>query len=249
MSQSKENKNFSSDWLKYFMGKYDMTLEESALLRLLHSTEHTYAERKTIGDDKKDWIKTVVAFANTLDPSQEGILFIGVTDEGEIQANNPNLDKLQITFSQQMRNVYPSVYHTTKIVKEGDRECLAVIVPGSPSKPHFAGPLYLRDGSQTLVATAEQYESLLAARTTKSRELQQWISRDITLVEFQRYAGIHYLVGKQTKQATVIACNQFYVTVSIEGRLDSYPLASFEIAYDHSHSRLQIERTLAETRH
>lgn len=238
---------FSSGRLNYFAGVCNMTSDESALMRLLHSTEHTFAERKTVGDSK-DWIKTVVAFANTLDPSQEGVLFIGATDKGEIEANSSNFDKLQKTLSEKMQSVYPSVYHVTKIVKEGDRECLAIIVPGSPSKPHFAGPLYLRDGSQSIIATAEQYESLLAAHTSKSRELQRWISRDIALIEFQRRAGMPYVIDKLQRIARVVGCNQFYVTILTEGKMFSYPLASFEIAYDHNHNCLQIERTLVGTR-
>jgi hypothetical protein len=41
------------------------TKTEADLLRLPHSTEHTFVERKTVGDTK-DSVKTAVAFANTL---------------------------------------------------------------------------------------------------------------------------------------------------------------------------------------
>jgi hypothetical protein len=217
-----------------------MTLDEGALLRLLHSTEHTYAERKTVGDSK-DWIRTVVAFANTLDSSQEGVLFIGATDKGEIEANSANFDKLQKTFSEKMQNVYPSVYYTTKIVKEDDRECLAVIVPGSTSKPHFAGPLYLRDGSQSIVAKSEQYESLLAARTSKAQELQRWINQFVTMRLFSRRQGVGYQLDQRDEEAELIACNQFYVTVFYRNNRWSYPLSRIEIAYDHRHNRLELE--------
>lgn len=69
-----------------------MAFEEADLLRLLHSTEHTFAERKTQGDHK-DWVKTVVAFANTFEPPIEGVLFIGATDEGNIESKPANLDQ------------------------------------------------------------------------------------------------------------------------------------------------------------
>jgi predicted HTH transcriptional regulator len=223
-----------------------MVLDESSLLRLLHSTEHTFAERKTVGDSK-DWVKTVVAFANTLDPSQEGVLFIGVTDKGDIEANISNLDKLQKTFSEKMQGVYPSLYYTTKTLKEDLRECLAVIVPGSPSKPHFAGPLYLRDGSQSVVAKAEQYDLLLAARTSKANELQRWIAKEISIVEYRRQAGVGYVIHKSSTVAKIEGCNQFYVTASMGNRKISYALASVEIAYDHQFDRLQIERSITET--
>jgi hypothetical protein len=217
-----------------------MALDESALLRLLHSTEHTFAERKTVGDSK-DWIKTVVAFANTLDPSQEGVLFIGATDKGEIEGNNSNFDKLQKTFSEKIQSVYPNIYYTTRIVRENDRECLAVIVPGSSSKPHFAGPLYLRDGSHTEVADAKQYELLLSSRMSKAQELQRWIEKSITVRLFSRRAGMAYVLDQSELEAQVTACNQFYVTVILNNRLWSYPLSRVEIAYDHRSNRLELE--------
>ncbi len=129
-------------------------MTEADLLRSLHSTEHTFVERKTVGDSR-DWVKTVVAFANSLETNQEGVLFIGATDKGEIESNPANLDKLQKTLSEKLQSVYPPVYYTTKIVAADGRECLAVIVPGSSSKPHYSGPLYLRDGSQTVIATGD----------------------------------------------------------------------------------------------
>jgi hypothetical protein len=225
-----------------------MALNEDDLLRLLHSTEHSFAERKTIGDHK-DWVKTIVAFANSLDSSQEGVLFIGATNAGQIEEKSTNLDRLQRTLSEKTSDIYPSVFYQTKIVKESGWECLAVIVQGSPAKPHFAGPLYLRDLSNTKVATTEQYESLLATRISRANELLKWKGRDITLVEIHRYAGMAYQVERASRGGLLVDCNQFYVTLQVGGRETSYPLASFEIAYDHESDRLQIERTVPETRY
>jgi predicted HTH transcriptional regulator len=120
---------------------------ELDLLRLLHSTEHTFVERKTVADTK-DLIKTVVAFANTLSNDQEGVLFVGTTDGGEIEAHSSSLDQMQKSLADKLKNIYPAVYYETKTVQESGRECLAVIVPGSPSRPHFAGLLFVRDGSK-----------------------------------------------------------------------------------------------------
>jgi hypothetical protein len=214
----------------------------------LHSTEHTFVERKTTGD-QKDWVKTVVAFANTLEPTQEAVLFIGVKDGGEIEDKPSNLDKLQMTLSEKTTSIYPPVYYTTKIIKNGDRECLAVIVPGSSTKPHFAGPLFLRDLSQTVVASSEKYESLLAARTSKAHELQKWVGCEITIIEFQRSPGISYQVNETSKVGRVLACNQFYLTVLLNNHNWSCPLASLEISYDDAHARLKIERTLVQSGH
>ncbi|MGB7355692.1 MAG: ATP-binding protein [Acidobacteriaceae bacterium] len=221
-----------------------MTIDRRDLLELLRDTENSFVERKTSGDSKDDWIKTIAAFANTLDPSQEGVLFIGATNEGEIESNDTNYDSLQKKFSERKKLIYPPVNCTSICVRQDDRECLAVIVPGSPAKPHFAGPLYIRDFSKTTTASAAQYESLLAARTGKVYELQKWIGQEVTIVEYQRTPAVYFEVNWRSRLGRVEVCNQFYLTLIIDGHKDSYPLSAFEISYDHQHERLKIERTL-----
>ena len=60
------------------------SFEEELLLRL-RRFEDNFVERKT-ASDKKDWLKTIVAFANSTPTGQTATLFIGVTDDGEIEA-------------------------------------------------------------------------------------------------------------------------------------------------------------------
>jgi hypothetical protein len=216
-----------------------MAQSEADLLRLLHSTEHSFVERKTIGDSR-DWVKTVVAFANTLTPDQEGILFIGAKDNGEIEDRDNNLDTVQKTFSEKLRAAYPPIYYTTRIVQEKGRECLAVIIPGSVEKPHFAGPAFLRDGSQSVEATPLQYESLIASRLGKVYELQKWLGKSITLRESRREAGVAYVVNVTNQIAAVVVVNQFYVTLDFGNRRHSYPLSKVEISYDNVADRLEI---------
>lgn len=143
-----------------------------------------------------------------------------------------------------MQSVYPPIYYTTKIVAEDSRECLAVIVPGSRAKPHFAGHPYLRDGSQTITADASKYEALLAARTGMTQELQRWIGRDITLNLISRRDGVAYERDRHYVDAQIMACNQFFVTVHFNNQRTSYPLSRVEIAYDHRHDRSQLEVTV-----
>jgi predicted HTH transcriptional regulator len=183
----------------------------------------------------------VVAFANTLRDDQEGVLFIGATDEGTIQDVSTNLDKLQMTFSEKIQSIYPPVYYTTETVQEDGKECLAIIVSGSSLRPHFAGPPFLRDGSRTVVATSERYESLLAARTGKAFELQRWQGKTISVRTFTRLAGMAYVVNEHVEMAEVLYANQFYVTVSFGNRNVSYPLNRVEISYDNAANRLELQ--------
>jgi hypothetical protein len=223
-----------------------MAFDESDLLRLLHSTEHSFVERKTVGDSK-DWVKTVVAFANTLEPSEQGVLFIGATDSGEIEPTAANLDKLQKTFSEKMQSAYPPIIYTTKAVAENGRECLAVIIAGSTAKPHFAAPPYLRDGSQTVIPDASKYDSLLAARTSKAQELQRWVGRKITLRMVLRRMGVAFQLDQSFHDAQVLGCNQFYVSLEYNNQHWAYPLSRIEVAYDYRKNQLQLELTQPST--
>lgn len=211
------------------------TRTELDLLRLLHSAEHTFVERKTVGD-MRDAVKTVVAFANTLPDDQEGALFVGVTDAGEIEAHSSSLDKIQKNLSEKLQNIYPAVYSTTKMVQESGKECLAVIVPGSRRRPHFAGQPFPRDGSRTVVASAERHESMLAARTAKTYELQKWEGNDVTVRIVVRQKGMGYAMSDTWWQGRLVSANQFYLTVDDMGnrdrgsRTNSYPLKRVEIS-------------------
>lgn len=217
-----------------------MALSESNLLRLLHSTEDSFVERKTVGDHK-DWTKIAVSFANTLLSDQQGVLFIGATNEGSIQAATSNLDTVQKTFSEKMSEVYPRVYYTTQIVSEHDKECLAVIVPGSTARPHFAGPAYVRDGSKSVAATSQQYDALIASRIGKVYELQKWVGKSVTLKVFSRQNGMAYVVHQFTNEARVIEANQFYTTVFFNNRNNSYPINRIDISYDDVAKRLELQ--------
>jgi hypothetical protein len=210
------------------------------LLRLLHSTEHTFVERKTV-NDTRDLVKTVVAFSNTLSNDQEGILFVGATDAGEIEAHSSSLDQMQKSLDDKLKNIYPAVYYTTKPVQESGKECLAVIVPGSRSRPHFAGPLFVRDGSRTVVAGADRYESMLAARTAKTYELQKWEGKPVTVRTLTRQNGMPYVINQTKEQGRLVAANQFYLTVDMGNRVLSHPLRRVEISYDHGAQRLELE--------
>jgi hypothetical protein len=92
-----------------------------------------------------------------------------------------------------------------------------------------------------VVAKTEQRELLLAYRLSKARALQAWTGKSITVRTFQRRASVAYELDQSELDAKVIECNQFYLTVLMNNRHWSYPLARFEIAFDHMRNRLEIE--------
>jgi len=216
-----------------------MSLNESDLVRRLHSTETSFVERKRVSDTQ-DIAKTIVAFANTLRPDQEGVIFLGATDKGLIEDHGSDLDKLQRKFVDKTKNIYPECpYFEAHEVKEGDKACLAIVVPGGANRPYFAGPPYFRRASTSAKATREEFEQLLAARSSKAYELQQWIGKSITL---------HMVDGPpahRVREVAVETCNHFYVTLFKDTWKVSYPLRMVELSFDHSQNRLELLMSLS----
>ena len=83
-----------------------MEISDQDLLLRLQSFEDAFVERKTCGDSK-DWLKTVVAFANSTPVDYPAVLFVGVKDDGTPEEKPVDLDSLQRTLSKQLTNAYP----------------------------------------------------------------------------------------------------------------------------------------------
>lgn len=206
------------------------------LILWLRDAEHSFAERKLFSDSK-DWLKTVVAFANSTPTDYPAILYIGVKDDGSPDKKAIDLDSVQKEFSRKVGLVYPPVYYETRILDVEATKVLAVIVPGSRSRPHFAGPSYVRDGSKTVIASKEQFDRLIAQRISKAYKILEWKGKTVTLGNI----GRGQLNPSSYSQGIVVDCDQFYVTVDANGR-SSLPLDRIEISFDDGSNRLELIR-------
>jgi predicted HTH transcriptional regulator len=88
------------------MTRVVVDLNEADLLAKLKNFEDHFVERKVVKDDK-DWKKTAVAFANSAPVGLPAVLYIGVRDNGEIEAPQRNLDDAQKKFNAMMEKVIP----------------------------------------------------------------------------------------------------------------------------------------------
>jgi predicted HTH transcriptional regulator len=219
------------------MESHGISLSEIDLLARLRNFEDNFVERKTCGDHG-DWLKTVVGFANTNPVGYPSVLFIGVKDDGTPEGGL-NLDKLQQTFAKKMNDAYPPIFFVTKILESDGKQFLAIIVPGSGSRPHFAGPSYIRRGSRTEVASESQFDELLAIRNAKSGEILKWNGKMIS-IDWMRTEAVELMgpVGR-TGEQVISSCNAFYVTLTSQigwpGSL-SIPLKRVEVSFDHQKS-------------
>jgi hypothetical protein len=96
------------------------------------------------------------------------ILFVRVDDDGRPQQNTDKLEDLMKSVSDVLDQAYPSIYRYIVPVHLRDKACLAVIVPGSKSRPHFAGKSYVRQGPQNKPASESQFYRLIADVRAKS---------------------------------------------------------------------------------
>lgn len=215
-------------------------LSDTDLLSRMRNFEDHFVERKTSGDSKWDWLKTVVAFANSAPNGYPCVLYLGVTNSGEIESPQQDLDSLQRKFNREMEKVYPPVPYFPKIVNDDGRQALAVIVLGSQLRPHFAGPSFIRKGSESVIASAQKFAELIAKRSSKAYEILRFKGKPVTVVERVRMPGLY---EHPWNEVVVVAdCNQFWVTLQQStGAKHSEPLDRVTLNFDTSRNRLILE--------
>ena len=143
----------------------------TSLIDRLHDHEDGFVERKLEAAGSSEFKKTIVAFANSLPPTRKGVLFIGVTDKGQIQGVE-NSDRLQRTLRRLAETeCYPPILLNLEALNHEEKVIVAAEVDYSARRPHFTGPAYVRRGSESVAATREVYEALLLSQNDKRRHL------------------------------------------------------------------------------
>lgn len=217
-------------------------LSEENLILKLRSAEHDFVERKPIGQ-KGDWLQTAVAFANSTPIGWPAVLFIGVDDSGKPQRQG-KLEDLEKQINGILEHAYPPIYRHIVPLHLPEGDCLAVIIPGSPSRPHFAGRSYVRLGAETREASEQAFGRLIAQRSSKAGELLRWLDKEITF-RFLTLSGGNRTARINDKAYRVIGCNDFYVTLANPSSTtpQSYSLSRIELAFDDQNGRLLLEYT------
>lgn len=216
--------------------------DHTELLARMKRFEDHFVERKTLSD-RKDWLKTIVAFANSTPDGLISVLFIGVTNEGGIEENQANLDTTQKTLNKELERVYPRVEYWSVVIEENGRKALAVIVPASKNRPHFAGPSYVRRLSETCEASEQEFNELIARRNSKVTKILEHKGKWATVMN-SRYAGPHLMESQWPPTTTVYDCDQFYLTLASGDQprdRQSFPLEMVSLSFDHAANRLLIK--------
>jgi hypothetical protein len=189
--------------------------------RLLNH-EDGWVERKTKNIHREEICEALVGFANSLPPKQEGVLFIGVGNDGT-PLGVDDTDGLQKKVDRFSKWCYPPVPYAARVIEEDGKHIVAVIIEASIDRPHFAGPAFIRVGSQTQKASEKKFNELIDRRNN----LVNWIlnERDQdheVYIEDKRYAGAPRSLCK------VKDCNSQFASFQVLPASDDFRYAPVE---------------------
>jgi len=216
-------------------------LTDDELALRISNFEDNFVERKSVGDNKR-WIPALVAFANSAPKGFPCVLFIGVKDDGTIE-KDLNLESLQKSFSEKAAEVFPPIPYYPKIFKRDGKQCLAVIIPGSPERPHYAGLPYVRIGTESKKASIEAVERLTAERDSKAYEILKWKGKPVS-VDLLNPPEVAWRMGRiaSSLMSIIRDCNQFWVTFeSGQGQVNTIALRRIELSFDPGKGQLKLE--------
>ena len=195
-----------------------MTLPtDDDLRRLRRPAEDALVERKTAADSR-DWVKTIVAFANSVPVDRYGLMSLGVRDDGSVESPQ-NLDGLQRTLRNKMLAAYPPIPYSTRVLSDSDGTFLCVIVQGSPERPHFSGPSFVRVGSETVEASRTQFDRLIAERGSKTYRILRHRGRTVSIASIRTDARSVQLLGRESgvTREEIVDCSSSSVTLRVSG--------------------------------
>jgi hypothetical protein len=202
-------------------------IAEDDLIAKMSDTEHNFIERKLV-KDHRGWLKTAVAFANSCPIGFPGVLFVGVDNKGNVERHDKPIEfeDLQKSISARIADAWPPIYHYPQTLKKDGAEFVAVLIPGSESRPHFAGHSYIRIGPESKKASEQQFDFLIAQRSSKVRALQQLVGQRIFWFSFKDapFGG--------NGSGTILNCNQFFVTIDGGTYKRCFPVDWVEINFE-----------------
>jgi hypothetical protein len=219
-----------------------MEMSYADLLARMRNFEDHFVERKTSGD-MKDFLKTIVAFANSAPIGYPAVLYLGVKNSGEIETPQVNLDNLQKTVNKELQKTYPRIPCFQKIIEHNERQALAIIILGSEKRPHFSGPSFIRTGSETLEASEQQFNELIAARNSKVSRMLAFKGKVVSVTNVHRTAN-HVNESNWGGTVTIYYCDQFFVTLATgptPNERNTFPLNQVEISFDDAQNRLLLK--------
>lgn len=219
---------------------------------IVWQAEDSLSEKK-VESDLKDLLKTLVAFANSVAPGDTAKIFIGEKDDGTVQGVT-NAESINQRVAKEAEKIYPPVYYRTEVYERDGKQCLRVEIKHNGQAPHFGGPAWVRQGSQTVKATEEIYQQMVDQRQSKVRVLLQCLNKDVTVEGTERpetmrldgnIAGFNQEWSVGEHQATIVFVNGHWVTFKVHtsatARAEmSEPLEKVLLSWDNQRGRPKV---------
>jgi hypothetical protein len=178
--------------------------------------EDSLLERK-LESDQKDFLKTFVAFANSVRPGHTAVVLIGERNDGTIQGvSNP--DEMQKRVRRECERIYPDIVWRQTVYDKNGEYCIRVEIEYSGDTPHFGEAAWIRRGSETVKASDQMFQRLIELRTSVVRELAQWVGKEIVIegdhgtVSFQERVHVGHPRWAGSFPAKLLSVNQFWIT-------------------------------------
>ncbi len=218
-------------------------MPHTSLIARLKNHEDNFVERKPEGVNASEIRQSVVAFANSVPSGATGVLFVGVHNDGRIQGvENP--DKLQKTVRDQCERVcYPPITFSTAVLDVEGKAVVAVVIPPSQNKPHFSGSAFVRRGSESVAASPELFEELIASRSDKVAAILQMRGAPISVVCVQHRLGSTQQVSgsgyRSHSECMIESCSPHTVRMKdlSSDRHVTEPLDIITVSYDEERHR------------
>lgn len=217
----------------------------TSLLERLRDPEDQFVERKPAAAGKSDFKRSLVAFANSVPQNRTGILFVGVSDKGEVLGVEDS-DRTQKDLRRLAENeCYPPIFIDLEVLTVAGKVVVAAQVTSSSERPHFAGGAFVRRGSESVAATEQEYEQLIASRHSLVRELQDWIGKTITVTEVKKRLGEYaYIPGDHvaTDEYQVAAVTPHFIRLLLPrtGQYVSETIECFRLSWDDKKHRPRL---------
>lgn len=227
--------------------------------RRLRDVEDHFTERKE-APQEHTFREAMTAFANTAIQEKPGIIYVGVRDSGEVIGGN-NMDSWQQKISSWASSCFPPVNVIQIALSVESKSILAVVVPGSPVRPHFAKAPYVRKGARNEIASQGEIDDWISYRNSKLRIISEWKAQNITIVNVEpsdppvirsaRDALTSTMLGNRGDreiyavpdgQYQLVDCNNYWVTVkNLSARTTgTIPLSIVDLKMDDEQHRLML---------
>jgi hypothetical protein len=107
------------------------------------------------------------------------------------------------------------------------KEFLAVVVPLSAARPHFARPAFKRQGAKTIPASQQEIDKWIAYRHSKVRLILDWKGQEILVDVRKGTLATPDMHGTHV----VMDCNEHFVTLlrTRDKRIVTHPLSEVEL--------------------